>query len=200
MTDTGETLEQALAASSSDARLAALYPNEVPKEAAPAVVPPPADQSPATEPTEPKPGEYQLNMPEGVTVDPDLLTAATPVLRDLGLSDEQASKLVPLAQSVQAQFVSSMTAHHKELRSTWQSEAKADTTIGGDNWKESVRLAGSALNEGGAGPGSEVRKLLNETGLGDHPAFIRLFRNIGLKLAGGKAPPQSREQLWYPNH
>jgi hypothetical protein len=174
------------------------YPNDVPKPA-PVQSVPTSGQSPdpALESAEPKPGEYQLDMPEGVTVDADLLTAATPVLRDLGLSDEQASKLVPLAQQVQDQFVSGMEAHHAELRSTWQSEAKADATIGGANWNESVRLAGNALNIGGAGPGSEVRKLLNETGLGDHPAFIRLFRNIGLKLGQGSGAKTDAD-LFYP--
>ena len=193
--ETGGRVEQVSPPAPVDARLQALYPNDVPKEPeAPSQAPIDAEAKPA----EPNTGEYQLTMPEGVTVDPELLTAATPVLRGLGLSDEQASKLVPLAQQVQDRFVSGMEAHHAETRANWMRDAKADSTLGGANWNESVRVAQSALTIGGAGPGSEVRKLLDESGLGNHPAFIRLFRNIGLKLSGGTVRPASREELWYP--
>ena len=144
-----------------------------------------------------QPGEYQLEMPEGISVDPHLLTAATPVFKELGLTSEQASKFVPLVQQVQQQYLSSMMAEHDEVRTAWKNEARADGTIGGANWNESIRLASNALNVGGAGPGSEVRKLLNQTGLGDHPAFIRLFRNLGTRL-GSATAPKTDADMFYP--
>ena len=144
-----------------------------------------------------KPAEYQLAMPEGVTIDPDLLTAAAPVFQELGLTSEQASKLVPLAQQVQERLWSSMTAHHNEVRTAWKNEARADSTIGGTNWNDSLVLARNALDIGGAGPGSEVRKLLNDTGLGDHPAFIRMFRNLGMRL-GSTTGPKTAADIFYP--
>jgi len=172
---------------------ALFYPDDAPQEPA----------TPAADPVQPEadpeqPPEYQLQLPEGVKIDADLLATATPVMRELGLSDEQASKLVPLAQEVQGKLLSDMMAHHVELRTGWARDAKADPTIGGAQWSDSVRIASSALTAGGAPPGSEVRKLLNETGLGDHPAFIRLFRNLGLQLAGSSMPPKTDADLFYP--
>ena len=73
--------------------LATLYPDDVPDK--------PAEEKSEPAPAEPQAIEYQLTSPDGVSIDTDLLSAATPVLRDLGLSNEQASKLVPLASIVQ---------------------------------------------------------------------------------------------------
>jgi hypothetical protein len=63
--------------------------------ATPAADPPaPAADAPVV------PEKYELAL-EGLTLDPALVEAADPMLRDLGLTNEQAGKLLPLAQQVQ---------------------------------------------------------------------------------------------------
>src|SRR4051812_21105599 len=52
-------------------------------------------EAPDTDPA--IPDQYQLTAPEGLTLDPVAIELATPVFRELGLSNEQANKLMPVA-------------------------------------------------------------------------------------------------------
>lgn len=177
-------------------KLRELYPNDAPGNEAEK----PAAAAEAK--SETQPDAYQLKMPEGVALDRDLLSEATPVLRDLGLSNDQASRLVPLAIRVQERIVDGLADEHSALKADWARATRNDPKIGGRNWKETERLAAIALNSGGAGPGSEVRELLNETGLGNHPAFVRLFRSLGYQLAAAKGKgglQRSRAEILYPD-
>jgi hypothetical protein len=48
-------------------------------------------------PTPVVPESYELVAPDGVTLDAASVEAATPVFKELGLTNEQANKLVPIA-------------------------------------------------------------------------------------------------------
>lgn len=171
---------------------AILYPNEQP---APAEDGPPQEQEQVAAPE-----SYRLTVPEGMTVDQELLGAATPVLRELGLNDEQASKLAPLAAQVQERTISTLNDEYAALRADWSRQTKADPHLGGERWPETQRMLSVALQAGGAD--SEFRKVMNQSGIGDHPAVIRVFRRLGEKIAaanGGQAPRQSPSDVLYPN-
>lgn len=174
-----------------------LYPDDKPQ---------PEEASPTDDKAEPKADgetaqDYDLRMPDGVALDNDLLTQAAPVLRDVGLSNDQANKLVPLVGQIQDRFHQTQMDAFGELRASWAKQAKADPQLGGANWSETVRLTAVALEAAGAGMGSEFRGLMDESGLGNHPEVIRVFRSLGRQLAakgrGGESP--SREQVLYPN-
>ncbi len=131
----------------------------------------------------PDTSEYQLRMPDWVRLDAELLTSAVPLLKEAGISSDQAEKLVPFVTQVQERFQQTQLDYFSELRKSWNQEARADHETGGENWNETMRLAGVALRAGGAADmNHETRQVLNESGVGDHPAMIRLFRNIGRRL------------------
>jgi hypothetical protein len=87
---------------------------------------------------------------------------------------------------IQTAAVKQMNDEFAKVRADWAKEAQNDPEIGGKNWAETQRLAAKALDHFGARSeivdGEETnpfRKLLNESGMGNHPVFIRMFRDIG---------------------
>lgn len=151
-----------------------------------------------------------------VEIDTALLDEATPVLKDIGLTNEQANKLAPLVLKVEERVLQRQNDEFAVTRADWAKQVKADTEIGGANIKETERLAAKALDHF-VGPavttdaeGNEVRnefrQLLDETGLGNHPVMVRAFRNIGMAIAedgtvargnSTAATPKSREEILY---
>jgi hypothetical protein len=175
--------------------------------------PPAADPADPAAPPEPEgaPEAYDLKAPEGSTLDTDALAIAEPVLRDLGLTNEQAQKLtdayaqiVPkVAERMQSEQATQITAQRK----AWADEAKADPEIGGANWKASITASAKALDRLGAPAGSPFRELLNVTGLGNHPEMIRMFSKVGAAIGEdsdfvrGEAAPTEKNaaRILYPN-
>lgn len=194
---------QAVAASLS--REERVYPDDQPKDrpAEPQERPP---QERAETPDKAY-DDYRLEMPDGVQIDQDLLVSAVPTLREAGISNEQANKLVPLVTHVQNRLYQSQADHFSKLRSDWAKAAQADDEIGGERWKETGRLAAVALTAGGAGEKMhEARQLLNESGLGNHPAMVRLFRRMGAEIerlqrvaGAGRETRTTRLERAYPD-
>lgn len=157
------------------------------------------------------PEKYELSL-EGMDIDAELLGAADPVFRELGLSNEQANALLPVAKQIMDKAVSAQTAQMTDLmaaqRKEWLDAFNADAEIGGGNREQTVHLAGKGLDALGYTEGHPFRQLLTETGLGNHPDMIRAFRRLGEVVgedgdfvrsgAGGstQAPPEKR---LYPN-
>lgn len=157
------------------------------------------------------PEAYDLKPPEGSTLDTDALAIAEPVLREMGLTNDQAQKLtdayaqiVPkVAERMQSEQTAQITAQRKE----WADEAKADEEIGGANWNASITASAKALDRLGAPAGSPFRELLNVTGLGNHPEMIRIFARMGNAIGEdtdfvrGEAAPTEKNaaRILYPN-
>lgn len=117
-----------------------------------------------------------------IEMDKVLLEKATPILKELKLTNEQANKLAPVVLDVQERMLQQQSDDHKAMVATWAREAEADKEIGGKNWKETQALAAKALDHFGAPKGSEFRQLLDDTGLGNHPTMIAMFRKIGASV------------------
>lgn len=143
-------------------------------------------------------------MPEGVELDSDLLGAATPILKELNATQEQAQKLADaVAAQVQASSESQVDAFN-QLMNDWQEQSKNDKEFGGDKFEENVGIARSAIDKFGT---PEFKQLLEEHGVGNHPEVIRFMVKVGKLTAedvpGGTTTPTSKAQdrvsLLYPN-
>lgn len=157
------------------------------------------------------PEAYELTAPEGFTITDEAKALADPVFRELGLSNEQANKLMPVAAQfadqvktgIEQQMLQAVTAQRKE----WLDTAKADPDIGGAKWDESMVNAGKALDAAGYPAGSPFRNFLNETGLGNHPDMIKWAVSVGRLVSedgferGDAASKVTvpTEKLLYPN-
>lgn len=135
-----------------------------------------------------------------VEIDTALLEQATPVLKDIGLTNEQANKLTQLVPSIQQRVYEQQSEEFAALRADWAKEVQADKEIGGNKWPETENLCAKALDS--LGFPSEMKKidgkdvetnpfrmLLNTSGVGNHPEFIRAFRRIGERVAEDAPAP-----------
>lgn len=158
------------------------------------------------------PETYELAMPEGFTVDAALLEEATPVFKDIGLTNEQANKLVPMAAKLSENLAKQQQDTFQAMASDWSRESLKDPEIGGPKWPETETYVAKAL-DAFAGPAKDkdgkptpFRKLLDDSKLGNHPEMIRMFRRIGERIseddnfvrpdAGAHIKP-SREDILY---
>lgn len=157
----------------------------------------------ATQDTKPVvPEKYEINFPEGLTLDEDGVSAFSEFAKDAGLSNEQAQlfadKLAPALQARQTSVLAKAV-------DAWTAESKADKEFGGDKLNENLAVAQKAVKEFGT---PELNKLLKETGLQNHPEIIRAFYRAGKAIsedrfvpsgAGARAAGKDPAKSLYPN-
>ena len=173
-------------------------------------------------------GDYTISgLPDGVTVDAEVLGALSPVAKEIGLSDVAMSKLagvynekiLPHLQSRVQQDIDSQTM---ALGKEWDAEARLEIEGGkdkdgkaiepakgedgqpvydGKSFAEVRQAAAKALDRF-AGP--ELREFLETSKLGNHPALVRAFYRIGRAIkedgferGGTEQAPKSRVQKYY---
>ncbi|CAI1025321.1 Uncharacterised protein [Serratia ficaria] len=156
----------------------------------------PADDKPADSPDEDKankadkesggnpekddkpaaPEKYEFAAPDGQELDANALSVFEPIAKELGLTQEQAQKLVDIYPQIQQQQAEAWSKQVAE----WGEQVKADKEIGGDRFTASVGLAQRALDQFG---NPELREYLNASGLGNHPALVRFCAKVGKSMA-----------------
>jgi len=136
-----------------------------------------ADNPPAAESDQAQAVEYEpFALPEGVSVDEALLGEFKATAKELGLSQEGAQKLADIqvkAEMKRQQMV-------EQVKTQWAEQSKADPEFGGERLGESLGTAKKAMD---AFATPEMRKLLNESGFGNHPEVIRHFIRVGKAIS-----------------
>jgi hypothetical protein len=133
------------------------------------------------------PEKYEFKAPEGQALAPEVMTEFSKVAKEMDLSQDQAQKLV---DSVAPQMMQAQLAAFEKQKSEWTESAKSDKEFGGEKLNENLGVARKALETFGT---PELTKLLNDTGLGNHPEIIRAFYKAGKQISpatfvqGGKA-------------
>ena len=123
------------------------------------------------------PESYEFKAPEGVTFDDAVIGAFSEVAKELNLPQEHAQKVLDKMAPVIAQRQSEqLTAANAQ----WVESVKTDKEFGGDALNENLAVAKKAFDEFTS---PELRTLLNQTGLGNHPEIIRVFYRAGKALS-----------------
>ena len=140
------------------------------------------------------PDTYEFQIPEGAVFDQTMADDFTPLAKDLGLTQENADKLVGFFAEkaiphLQQQFTNQLVEAQAAQQAKWAEAAKGDEEFGGDKFDENAATAKAVLQKLGT---PELTAFLNETGLGDHPEVIRFFYRVGKSisedsLVGGEA-------------
>ena len=134
------------------------------------------DSGPGEKP-EGAPDNYEFKPPEGKEFSPEVLGAFSKVARELNLTNAQAQTAIDtLAPAFAAREAAAMEA----AREAWVTEANNDTEFGGDKFAENLAIAKKAVD---AFASPELRALLEESGMGDHPEVIRLFYRAGKAIS-----------------
>lgn len=162
----------------------------------PALTPDPAKA--AADPAAPKPAEpakptapekydfTALKLPEGMALDTARIAAVEPVLKELGLTQDNASKLVEAVVKYEAEaektreaafaewMKTNVTNYQTQLKTEWGAAHDANVVIA----QKGMARVFSA----------EAKKLLDDTGLGNHPEFVKAFYQVGLMVSEDKPP------------
>jgi len=131
------------------------------------------DQKP-TQPVVPE--SYDLQMPEGVSLDAHAVDEFKAVAKELKLDQASAQKVA----DVGARMAQRQAEKHAEAVQSWVEQVKTDKDIGGDKLQENLGVARKALDTFGT---PELRDVLNASGFGNHPEVIRAFYKIGKAIS-----------------
>jgi len=126
------------------------------------------------------PESYEFSAPEGVPINEGAKEAYAEVAKELGLTQAQAqAAFEKLAAKGHASQVQQLDAMAKE----WAEKSTSDSEFGGVSLQENLSVAKKALDAFGS---PELRSLLNESGLGNHPEMIRLLYRAGRAVSEDK--------------
>ena len=155
---------------------------------------PPADDKPADDKPAGAPEAYEWKLDDGVAIDESGLTAFSSWAKQNNLTQEQANSLLNNMATASAER---QQQAHTEAVNEWISKAQADTEFGGRDLQQNLAVAKKAIDQFGT---PELAKLLNDSGLGNHPEIIRAFYRAGKaisedKFVGGSRVPQAADDI-----
>lgn len=177
-TATATPLEGAIAAATPVAPAPA-----TPAVANSAAQPAAAPQQPATPAAPAVPEKYEFKSTDGTEYNPTVLTAFSDAARAADMSQDRAQAFL---DKLGAGLKAANEQMLKEVRESWANELKADKEIGGDKLDENLALAKKFVDQFGD---DELKKLLDETGLGGHRAMARAFVKAGKAISDDRVVP-----------
>ncbi len=179
-----------------------------------------------TKTTETKPAEggeapeayADYKVPEGFTLDGEVKKEVDAIFKGMKLSQDQAQSLVDFYISKTRESFDQPYKAYQEMTSKWKADALAHPDLAGKlgpGKEVTVRIAKALDGLGDAKLASDFRELMDMTGAGNHPAFIRAIdkwaqrmtegthvAGNGPSLAGqskpGAPPPSAASAMW-PN-
>ena len=148
------------------------------------------------------PVEYAFNLPEGVEGG-ELLAEFSELAKNHKLGQEDAQAYVDLFQRHQQAQMEKWA----EVKAAWLDQVKNDKEIGGTKFEEVKAVVGRALHS--MGLPKEFYDLMDQYGIGNHPAFVRGMYRIALQttedqpvMSGAgtvQHDPESRMKAMYAN-
>lgn len=123
------------------------------------------------------PESYEFKAPEGVQFDDTVIGAFSEVAKELNLPQDQAQKVLDKMAPV---IAARQAEQFQAARTEWAEAAKTDKEFGGEKLAENLGTAKKALD---ALATPELRTLLEESGLGNHPEVIRVFYRAGKAIS-----------------
>jgi hypothetical protein len=116
----------------------------------------------------------------GKTYAPESLGKFAEIARKNGMTQAKAQEMfeaiVPVAES-------HLKGRIKESITQWKAAAQSDAEIGGANYKENLAIARQAFKAYGS---AELDQIFAASGLGNHPAVLRMFYRVGKTLQQDK--------------
>lgn len=143
--------------------------------------------------TKPADADYEFKTPDGIELDKVSTDEFKAIAKELKLPKDVAQRVVDVAVKREQAA--------RELRDTtvkgWADAVKADKDLGGDKLPETLAIAKKAID---IGP-PELKTFLDESGLGNHPLFVKWAHTIGKALSedrfvsGSKAPAEAGRSI-----
>lgn len=210
-TETGEIRDQQSTQPTKDPVTSTTTPSTDPKADAKTEPAKPDDKAkPAAVPE-----KYEFKAAEGAKLDEKFIAEATPVLKELGLTNDQAQKLMSLYDKQVAALAEGPYKAFQDLQNEWRTKVFSDPALGnGTELKPEVKASIShAIDSLPNAKG--FREAMEVTGAGNNPEFVKAFAHIAKQLGEGTsvtgggpsklgqqapdAKPKSAASAIYPN-
>lgn len=148
------------------------------------------------------PEKYELKLPKDSTFGQDLIDTTAATARSLGLSNENAQKLLDsFATEHQKQLQTALSSHQQggaewtKRVETWEAQIEKDPELGGEKLRANAAMGNRVLKTFFP---KTVSDFLIETGYGSHPDVLRALLKIGKamgedKLIAPEVPSSSSE-------
>lgn len=145
---------------------------------------PAAEAKPET--AKPEAKAYALKTPDKSPLDARAVEEIAAFSKARGLSVEQAQALLDRDHAATVAYADGLQKELADKRAGWLASSRTDKEVGGDKFVESAELAKRARDRFF---GADVARMLDETGLGDHPEILRGFARIGKAIAEDRFVP-----------
>jgi hypothetical protein len=149
------------------------------------------------------PDKYEdFEFPEGYSPNPEAVSKATDLFKELNLNQAQAQKLVSLNIEHQKSEQDRSTKAWTDTMAEWKSSASNDKEFGGANLTASLGTAKTAVDSFGS---AEFKEMLELTGVGNHPEMVRFLVKVGKVVQDDKilqgsgttgSPPDPAKRLF----
>lgn len=123
------------------------------------------------------PEVYEFKAQEGREFDPEVIKSFSEIAKELDLPQDAAQKVL---DKVAPKILERQMQALETVRNEWAESARTDKEFGGDKLNDNLVVAKKALDSFGS---PELRKLLNESGLGNHPEMIRMMYRAGKAIS-----------------
>lgn len=136
------------------------------------------------------PDKYEFKAPQGRELDAKAIEAATPIFKELGLTTEQAQRLVDLQATRDTESATAAEKLVADTRAEWRDKVAKDPTLGDgkDNLRPEVKAnIAKAMESLTPEMKASFTEALDMTGAGDNPAIVAAMNAFGKLLSEGTA-------------
>jgi hypothetical protein len=153
----------------------------------------------ATEKPPEKAGDYEFkvsDLPDGVQVNKQFLEKFKEKAHGLDLSNEKAGSLLSWYFDEVGNSTSSLSRALTEAKAEGEKTMKTEW---GDKYVENVKTSGRGMKHYAGSDFEAVKDIMDETGMGSHPAVLRMFMRIGetikeSQIVTGETRPEAKPQ------
>ena len=137
----------------------------------------------AAKPTGAPEAYTDFTLPEGIDMDAGTLDAFKGLAKELNIPQEAAQKLIDLQTTMVAKQADEYQKAVVAQGQKWAAEVKSDPELGGENYDKSVASAIKVIQSFGD---PALTELLNDSGLGNHPALFKFCHRISAAISEDK--------------
>ncbi len=154
------------------------------------------------------PEKYEIKFADKTALDPQ--TDAEKIVayaKARGFSNSEAQDLVKEIEGVAGGITTRQQAFLQSEAKRWETEVKADKDLGGTNYDNTVKNINRVMEKFAPGENNPLRTILNSTGYGNHPEWVRFINAIGKAMAedgplggkgGGSGDKKSAADVLFP--
>lgn len=124
-----------------------------------------------------------FTLADGFEMDGEILESFKGLAKELNVSQEKAQKFIDLQSQLATKQADAYQAAVVAQGQQWAAEIKNDPQLGGENYDQSVASAVKVIQAFGD---ESLSHLLNESGLGNHPALFKFCHRISAAISEDK--------------